>query len=139
MDQEQLSAALAAAQRDGRDLYRAWLLIALGRYDEAVDAAELAQQKYRSERGSQPYGGFVLWEACAAQAVAYLACERWADAEGASRYALQDFGEETANYRLYELALHAQGRLHPNRFLKMVEDPDRELAEFDAAKYAQRM
>ena len=139
MDQEELLGALAAAQRNGQDLRRAWLLIALGRHPEAIDAAEQAQHQHRSQPGLGKYGGMVLWQACAAQAVAHLAGGQWAEAQRASQRALLDFGEEVANYRLFELALHAQGQLNPDRFLKIVKDTDRELAEFDAAKYAQGM
>src|SRR5438477_11242763 len=96
MDQEELLAALVAAQRDGRDLRRAWLLIALGRYREAVDAAEQAQHQHRSQPGLGQCGGMVLWQASAAQAVAYLAGGQWVAAERATQRALLDFGEETA-------------------------------------------
>jgi hypothetical protein len=117
----------------------AWFLIAFGRYDEAIvsaeqaDRARTASSRFDSVRAR---GGAVLWEACEAKAVVYLAREQWFQAEEATLRALWDFEEQDANYRLHELALQAQGRLHPDRIRKVSEDPARELAEFDAKRYA---
>ncbi len=109
----------------------AWLLIALGRYDEAITSAGEA---YRIRQLEWP--GQVLWVACEAQAVAHLARGEWSKAENAARLALQNWGEEESNYRLCELALQAQGRLHPDRVWKVCKDAARDLAQFDAKSYA---
>jgi uncharacterized protein (DUF1330 family) len=117
----------------------AWILIALGRYDEAITSAGEANRARRASIAfapESPYGGTVLWQACEARAVAHLARGQWSEAEQAAREALADFEEQDGNYRLYELALQAQGRLHPDRVYKVSKDPARELAEFDARRYA---
>ncbi|MEY9212355.1 hypothetical protein NI17_006035 [Thermobifida halotolerans] len=118
-----------------KHLKAAWLLIALRRYDDAVTEAEQAQSAY--QRAHLPgRTTAVLWSACAAGAVAHLAAGRWAAAEDSAREALRDFGEDQTNYYLLELALQAQGRLEPNRIWKVSQDPARELAAFDARRFA---
>lgn len=117
----------------------AWLLVADGRYDDAVKAAEAgnrARSAAMAASSGPAYGGAVSWEACEVEAVAWLARGKWKKAERAAQRALSDFDEQVDNYRLLELALHAQGKLHPDRVWKETEDPARELAEFDARRYA---
>jgi uncharacterized protein (DUF1330 family) len=112
----------------------AWLMIALDRYGDAVASAREAQEARSASLLYLP--GTALWEACEAQAVAHLACGQWSEAENAAIRALGDFEEQEANYYLLELALQAQGRLHPDRVRKVSKDPTRDLAEFDAKRYA---
>ena len=156
MDDEELAAELEHVRADlverasgRRDFQRylsimdlhmraAWLLIALGRYDEAIASASEANRTRTAAVAltRQPPPGAVLWQACEAKAVAHLARRQWSQVEEATHEALRDFEEEDKNYRLHELALQAQGRLHPNRIYKVSKDPARELAEFDAKRYA---
>lgn len=151
MEEAELEPELAAVRREaaalgdgspGRawelHLRAAWLLIALHRPDEAPPAAARAQRSWARARGAAGtgHGGGVLWEACAAEAVAHLAVGRPEAAEASARQALADFEEEESNAYLLELALQAQGRLHPERFRRVTQDPARELAEFDAARFA---
>jgi tetratricopeptide (TPR) repeat protein len=159
MDGEELTAALVRITADLAEQARqcptqeryvsvmrlqmraAWLLIALGRYDQAIASAAEANRARTGARKFTPdetrrYEGAVLWQACEARAVAHLARGQWSEAEEAACEALQDFPEQDENHRLYELALQAQGRLEPNRVYKVSKDPVRELAEFDAKRYA---
>ncbi|RFU37664.1 hypothetical protein DZF91_31715 [Actinomadura logoneensis] len=122
-------------------LRAAWLLVADGRYDDAVEAAEAGNRARSAAMAASTgpgYGGAVSWEACEVEAVTWLARGKWRRAEKAARRALQDFDEQVDNYRLLELALQAQGKLHPDRVWKESDDPARDLAEFDARRYALR-
>jgi hypothetical protein len=118
----------------GPHLRAAWLLIALRRNDEAVRAATDAQRAFHTALAAtgRAYRGCVLWEACAAEAVAHLAAGRWAAAEGCTRSALRDFGEEPANSFLHAVALRAQGRPGPGGTRHLPAGA----APFDAVAYA---
>ncbi len=129
MDDEELAAELEHVRADlverasgPRDFQRylsimdlhmraAWLLIALGRYDETIASASEANRTRTAAVAltRQPPPGAVLWQACEAKAVAHLARGQWSQAEEATHEALRDFEEEDKNYRLHELALQAQG------------------------------
>ncbi|MFC4911584.1 hypothetical protein [Actinomadura gamaensis] len=120
-------------------LRAAWLHIADGRYDDALQAAEAgdrARSAAMAASGGPGYGGAVSWQACEVEAVAWLARGKWKKAQKAAQRALSDFDEQVDNYRLLELALQAQGKLPADRIWKESDDPARDLAEFDARRYA---
>lgn len=134
-------AANAGQEENPNTLVReAWLLIALRRPSEGIEVARRAQRAWqaRRARSASPSGGSLLWEACIAEAAVHLAHGRWADVERSARTVLTDFGEEETSYHLLELALHAQGRLLPDRVRQVAEDPAEELARFDLRSFALR-
>lgn len=129
----------AHLRRMNLQLRAAWLLVADGRYDDAVKAAEAgdhARSAAMAATSGPRYGGAVSWESCEVEAVTWLARGKWRKAEKAARRALGDFDEQVDNYRLLELALQAQGKLHADRIWKESQDPARDLAAFDARAYA---
>ncbi|MEV5572485.1 hypothetical protein AB0L06_20775 [Spirillospora sp. NPDC052269] len=129
----------ANLRRMNLHLRAAWLLVADGRYDDAVKAAEAgnrARSAAMAASSGPAYGGAVSWQACEVEAVTWLARGKWRRAEKAAQRALSDFDEQVDNYRLLELALQGQGKLPADRVWKEAEDPARDLAEFDARRYA---
>ncbi|WP_026415998.1 hypothetical protein [Actinomadura oligospora] len=129
----------ANLRRMNLQLRAAWLLVADGRYDDAIKAAEAgnhARNAAMAASSGPGYGGAVSWEACEVEAVTWLARGKWRRAEKATLRALSDFDEQVDNYRLFELAQQGQGKLHPDRIWKESQDPARDLAEFDARRYA---
>jgi hypothetical protein len=124
---------------DSHSLYmkEVWLLIALGRQSEGVTLARRAQQVWAVNRAkvSSPYGGSIYWDPWIAEAAVALAEGDWSRAEECSRRVLCDFGEEDSAGFLHELALEAQGRLHPDRVLKFGGGAEA-LANFDLRAYA---
>ncbi|MFC5185197.1 hypothetical protein [Actinomadura harenae] len=125
----------------GLRIRAAWLLVADGRYDDAVKAAEGANRARSAAMAASSgpgYGGAVSWEACEVEAVTWLARGKWRRAEKAAQRALSDFDEQIDNYRLFELAQQAQGKVRADRVWKAFEDPAQALAEFDAHAYAIR-
>lgn len=136
----ELQATRAANPGDDHALYmnEVWLLIALGREAEATAIARRAQQVWEVNRAKidSPYGGSIYWEPWIAEAAIALAEGNWSRAEQCAGMVLMDFSEEDAAGVLLELALQAQGRLHPERVLCFSSDPARELADFDLRAYA---
>ena len=137
----ELQATQAGNPGDSHCLYmkEAWLLIALRRPVEGIAMARRAQQVWQVNRKPrEPYGGLIFWEPWIAEAAVALAEGNWSRAEECASQVLRDFDEEHVSYVLLELALHAQGRLHPERVWSVCKDPARALAEFDLRAYALR-
>lgn len=116
----------------------AWLLIALRRQSEGIERAQQAQRVWAVNRAKHPspYGGSKYWEPCIAEAAIALAEGCWSHAEEWARRVLVDFEEEDNAGFLYELALQAQGRLHPHRMLRFSQDAAQDLTNFDLHAYA---
>jgi hypothetical protein len=119
-------------------MQEAWLLIALGRAGEGLAAARRAQEVWAMNHAKvrAPYGGAIYWDPWIAEAAVALAQRNWSHAEHCALRVLKDFSEEQSAGVLLELALQAQGRLHPERVLCFSRDPARELAAFDLRAYA---
>jgi hypothetical protein len=122
----------------GHYMQEAWLLIALGRLVEGIDVAHRAQRVWKLNRAklNSPYGGTIYWDPLVAEAAVALAERDWDRAEQCAQMVLADFGEEESAGFLWELAVQAQGRLHPDRLFHFSRDPERDLAEFDLRTYA---
>jgi hypothetical protein len=118
----------------------AWILIALRRQAEGIAMARRAQRvwKVNFDKVKPRYGGSIFWEPWRAEAAVALAEGSWSRAEECATTVLRDFDEEDGAYVLLELALHAQGRLHPERVWRVCSDPAQELADFDLRAYALR-
>lgn len=135
----ELQATRAANPGDSHSLYvkEAWLLIALQRQSEGVTVARKAQKVWAVNRAklALPYGGMTFWEPWIAEAAVALAEGNWSHARECAQTVLIDFGEEEGAGFLNELALEAQGRLHPDRVLNFGGSA-KALANFDLRAYA---
>lgn len=109
-------------------LQASWLLSALGRWDTAAAAAELAQACWWKVRVADPspYIGGLFWAGHCAAAVAHMGAEDWDTAKRYIINVLRDFSEESQALYLYELCQQAQGR-------RAWKD---ELDAFDVRRYA---
>lgn len=136
----ELQATQAANPGDSHELYmrEAWLLVALRRQAEGIATARRAQQAWQVFRMKvhSPYGGSIYWAPWNLEAAVALAEGDWSRAEQCTTMVLMDFEEQDDAGVLHELALHAQGQLHPDRFYHFSSDPARELAAFDLRAYA---
>jgi hypothetical protein len=135
-----LLATRAANPGDSHTAYmkEAWLLIALCRQEEGIALARRAQQVWGVNRAKirSPYGGSIYWAPWIAEAAVALAERDWSQAAECARTVLRDFSEEDRAGVLLELALQAQGLLHPTRAMHFCDDAAQQLADFDLRAYA---
>ena len=136
----ELQAELEAVEADDPGLSKAdsmrvaHLLVVLGRVDEALVVLGRAKEAWRppSESG---WAGTTSWDAWNTEAAIALSRAEWGEAEGCAQRVLIDFGEECMAGELYELALHAQGRLSPERVIRFCRDPETALRDFDLVRW----
>lgn len=138
-----LGPTLAAADRaGGRDpeqawpLYvrMAWLLIALERHEEALEAVRAARREFYAFHGvpATPHLAEVLFESgCEAEAVAHLALRNWVLAEDAALRGLADHLGGQLNAPLLKLALVGRGADRPG-----LTRWQRQFELFDPIQYA---
>jgi len=140
--EQELQATRAANPGDSHHLYmkEAWLLIALYQQSAGVELARQAQQVWATNRAKtpSPYGGSKYWNPWIAEAAVALAEGNWGHAEQCARVILSDYEEQPDAGYLYELALQAQGQLHPERLFPFCRDAAQELADFDLRTFALR-
>lgn len=138
MDETELERDLTELRHPRRwsdHLRKTWILIALGRFNDAILCATLAREAARNDLVGNPRGPA---EITVAETVAHLGAHHWAQAEKAILSHLSHYPDDGPAEYLYELALQGQGRLHSINPWMMDQDPAEELASFDARERAVR-
>lgn len=146
-DERELGAVLASTRAAadgvaGRDAGRAWplyvraawLLIALERYEEALDAVRAARREFYALHGVPPtpsLSEILFEEGCEPEAVARLALRDWGRAENAALRGLADHSGAQRNEPLLKLALVGGGASRPGWAYWQ-----RQFALFDPVQYA---
>lgn len=115
-------------------VHRAWLLIALRRYEEALEAVEAARREYYGFLGmpaERHFAEALFEDGCEAEAVANMALERWDAAADAGLRGLADHSGSQRNDPLVRMVAVARGTV--------TEDWDTwrvQLTAFDPVQYA---
>ncbi|MFH8221193.1 hypothetical protein ACH4C2_15720 [Streptomyces sp. NPDC018057] len=121
-DESALRAELAAVTDESAahawlpHLRRAWLLIALRRHAEALDAVEAARREYFGARGVSAERHFaepLFEDGCEAELVANIALDRWEAAADAGLRGLADHLGEQRNLPLVRIVQTARSTVTP--------------------------
>ncbi|MEU1053318.1 hypothetical protein ABZ397_12280 [Streptomyces sp. NPDC005876] len=140
VDEDALRAELAAVTDATGErawaphVHRAWLLIALRRYAEALEEVEAARREFYGFRGlpaDRHFAEALFEEGCETELVADIALERWDDAADAGIRGLADHGGEQRNLPLVRLVTAARGTVGPDW-----DTWRRQLTAFDPTQYA---
>lgn len=140
VDEDALRAELAAVtDRTGErawapHVHRAWLLIALRRYEEALEEVEAARRAFygfRNLPADRHFAEALFEDGCEAELVADIALERWDDAADAGTRGLADHGGEQRNLPLVRIVTVARGTVGPDW-----DTWRRQLTAFDPTQYA---
>jgi hypothetical protein len=140
LDEDALRAELAAVTDETGErawaphVRRAWLLIALHRYEEALERVEAARREFYGFRGlpaDRHFAEALFEDGCEAELVANIALERWDAAADAGMRGLADHSGEQRNLPLFRLVTVARGTVTPDW-----DTWRRQLTAFDPAQYA---
>ncbi|WP_320775700.1 hypothetical protein [Streptomyces sp. CRN 30] len=127
----------AVRKRIGETRVReAWLLLAMGRLDAAVQAARTARREATGRTVPAAALRDLLRETAWVMCAAHIGQQRWPEAETAAEHVIELYGRDPGTVRLRELACWGRGTLGPLMTWQAVLDPARELAAFDPAAFA---
>ncbi|GGT15502.1 hypothetical protein AB0E75_27455 [Streptomyces griseoviridis] len=115
-------------------IHRAWLLIALSRYEDALEEVEAARREYYGFLGmpaERHFAEALFEDGCEAEAVADMALERWDAAADAGLRGLADHGGSQRNDPLVRMIAVARGTVTGDWDTWRVQ-----LTAFDPVQYA---